>query len=86
MKISRRKALKSAAAAAPGLLMGQGVGPLRVAGRDVEVTLSSVSAQTVRIEIRPIENGTAVPIPVDGALVENASWPVHSRLRDFEPF
>ena len=82
MRLTRRKALKSAAAAAPALLFGQPA-PLRMAGREVEVSLSSVSPQTVRIEIRPIENGQPVPILLDGALVENASWPERARFRAF---
>src|ERR1043166_9873 len=73
-RITRRKILTTAAGASPALLFGQ------APGREVEITLSSVSPQTVRIQVQPIENGQPLPIPDDGALA-TPSWPVQARMR-----
>jgi alpha-glucosidase (family GH31 glycosyl hydrolase) len=81
--ITRRAALKNAAG---GALLGQGLGrsqetPIQIAGHPVEIALTPVTSQTVRITIQPIENGHATPIPIDGALVkENWGQPA-ARLR-----
>ena len=83
--VTRRKALKNVATAGAALL-GQTIGysqgtPIRIAGRAVEIGLTSVSLQTVRITIQPIENGNLQPIASDGALIqENWGKPV-ARLR-----
>src|SRR6516162_4189336 len=46
---------------------------LRVAGKTVEIHVASVSAHTVRLTIRPIENGQLLAVPDNGSLVETAS-------------
>jgi alpha-glucosidase (family GH31 glycosyl hydrolase) len=85
-KMTRRKALQSVAATGVGIALGPGIGlpqetPIQVAGRPVEIALTSVSPQTVRITVQPVENGQPQPIPSDGALV-NANWgPPAARLR-----
>lgn len=76
--VSRREALKSAATAGAGALFGQGIalpqgGPIQIAGRFVEIGLTPVSAQNVRITVVPIEKGQPQPIPSDGALVRD-TW------------
>src|SRR5437588_530588 len=74
-RISRRDALRNVAAAGTGgfLTSAQAlaqVKPLEVAGKPVELTLTSVTPQTVRITVQPIENGQPKPVPQDGALVK----------------
>jgi alpha-glucosidase/alpha-D-xyloside xylohydrolase len=84
--VTRREALKSAATASAGALFGQGIalpqgGPIRIAGRPVEIGLTPVSAQNVRITVVPVDNGQPQPIPRDGALVQNTWGPPAARLR-----
>src|SRR5258708_31163269 len=70
---TRREALKRIATV--GGVVGQGIAlantPMQVAGRPVEITFSSVSPQTVRVTIQPIENSQPQAIPVDGALAKD---------------
>src|SRR5690348_9818331 len=75
---NRREALKSIATAGAGALLAGDAGlaeaaPIQIAGRPIEVTIIAATPQTVRIAIQPIENGQALPIPQDGALVKT-SW------------
>jgi alpha-glucosidase (family GH31 glycosyl hydrolase) len=72
--ISRRKALTCIASAA--LLEGT-----EVAAKPVEIVLTPVSPQTVRITIQAIENGQLQPIPSDGALVKEDWGRPAARLR-----
>jgi alpha-glucosidase/alpha-D-xyloside xylohydrolase len=53
---------------------------LNVAGQDVEVAISSVSRDTVRITMLPIQSGKAGAVPDDGALVKD-SWPPAGTIR-----
>jgi alpha-glucosidase (family GH31 glycosyl hydrolase) len=70
-KMTRRDALKSAAAAGMAPLAGLAQsGGIRAAGQAVEVALTPVRADTVRITIQPIQNGRAAAGPSDGALVK----------------
>src|SRR2546423_10477303 len=77
--ISRREALKSFGAVGAGALLSSRMtlaqdATIRVAGRSVEIALTSVSPQTVRLSIVPIENGKPQPIPLDGSLIAQ-TWP-----------
>ncbi len=78
--ISRRKTLKSLASAgagamlSPRLISGVRDSSLHIAGRPVELSLTSISPQTLRLSIVAIENGKPVPIPLDGSLVQQ-TWP-----------
>ena len=75
--LSRRRALKSlAAAGAAGLLS-----PGRAAGADVEIQIAPVSLRTARITIAPIRDGKAVPVPSDGSLVRESWGPPAATLR-----
>ena len=58
--------------------MGRGLAfsektPIQISGRAVEITLTPVSSQTVRVTIQPIENDHAQPVPIDGALAKE-NW------------
>ena len=60
--LTRREALKGVATASSGLLLGQGIAlsqgtPIELAGRAIEISLTPVSAETVRITLQGIENG-----------------------------
>ncbi len=72
--ITRRKALQSAAAGAAALLAraagAQTGGEIRVAGKPVEVAVTSISPRTVRLTIRALENGQPQNGISDGALVK----------------
>lgn len=64
-------------AAGTGTLLISQDTPIQIAGKPVEIALTPVSPQTVRITIQPIENGA---VPVDGALVkENFGQPARRR-------
>src|SRR5580692_6499472 len=82
--MTRRQALRNVAAGAGGLLAAQTAAAqadLRLAGRPIEIALTSISPLTVRIAIQPIENGQPVPIASDGALVKEDWGPPAARLR-----
>src|SRR5947208_11464230 len=68
---SRREALKkfaaaSAAAMLPATMKGES---LQVAGHEAEIQLTSVSQNTFRLTLFPIQNGKISSILYDGSLV-----------------
>jgi alpha-glucosidase len=74
---TRRDALKQfgsagAGVALSGVIRGQAA-DIVVAGQPVEIAVFSVSAATVRITVRPLQNGAPTPIPVTGALVQHTA-------------
>ncbi len=81
--ISRRDLLKQAtslwtsALVAPNALRGTSASfqqtGIRVAERDVQITITAVTLLTMRISVTPVGGGSA-SIPADGALAER-SWP-----------
>src|SRR5262245_34286585 len=79
--ISRREVLKqmgtatASLVATGGLIHGQGAN-IVVAGRPVEIAVTSVSPATVRILVVPIpiEEGRAAPAPATGTLVGEDRW------------
>ena len=78
---SRREALKTIGAGSAGLLVGGGIirgqgADITVAGQPVEIAVSSESATTVRITVRPIAAGQPGPLAVTGALAREATAPV----------
>ena len=84
--ISRRDAVKHLAVSSAGMMFA---GVIRghatdiiVAGQAVEVAVWSVSAATVRITVRPLQNGNAVPVPVTGALVQEEFGNLRVRTRN----
>jgi hypothetical protein len=83
--ITRRGILKKFAAGS-GTLVGQGLvfsqgTPIQINGRPVEITLTPVSPQTVRITIHAIENGHVQTVAIDGALVKENWGKPAARLR-----
>jgi alpha-glucosidase (family GH31 glycosyl hydrolase) len=85
-RIPRRDALKQIGAAGAGLALGGGIlrgqsADIIVAGQPVEIAVSAVSDATVRITIRPLQNGAAAPVPVTGALVKDEFGPELARAR-----
>lgn len=77
-RIPRREVLKRFGSAGAGVLLGSQTiaaqdATLRIAGRPVEITLSSVSPRTVRLSVVPVENGKPQAIPYDGSLVQQ-TW------------
>ena len=76
INISRRDALKQIGAASAGFALGGGIlrgqgADIIVGGQPVEIAVSSVSALTVRVTIRQLQNAVATPVPFTGALVQN---------------
>ena len=70
---NRRQALKtiataSAAAMLPRVLRAEQQ-TLQVAGRELEIQITSISDSTFRLTLLPIQNGRARLIPDDGSLV-----------------
>src|SRR5688572_25670566 len=88
---SRRDVLKALGATAAGaaasalfpsrILRGQAA-DIVVAGRPVELAVSSLSAATVRLTVRPIADGAVAPVPVTGALVADEPASTVRRTRD----
>jgi len=84
-KLSRRQALKSIGSAgvvalldAPSLAAQNAT--IHIAGQPVEITVSSVSAETVRLSVTPIVNGQPQPLPHDGSLTQRTWSPPVARL------
>jgi len=74
--VSRREVLKDVGSAGVGLLLGVHIisaqeSAIRVAGQPVEIAISPVSANTVRLSVVALENGKPKPIPYDGSLVQH---------------
>jgi alpha-glucosidase (family GH31 glycosyl hydrolase) len=72
--LSRREALKQLGATSAGLVLGgriiRGrVADIVIAGQPVEIGVASVSESTVRITVRPIQQGVPAPLPATGELV-----------------
>src|SRR5258708_3825198 len=72
--MTRRRALKDGATAIGAVAVSRSLAvaqdsPIQVAGRPVEIVLTSISPQTVRVTIQPLENGRVPPAVPDGALV-----------------
>ena len=75
--MTRRHAVTAVVAAGTNTLLGKvhsfAAAPLQVAGVPVEISLTPVTPETVRITIQSIQNGNAIPVPSDGALAHE-SW------------
>jgi hypothetical protein len=85
--LMRRKALKNTArAAAAALLPSSAVYAqqswLQIAGRPVELKVTAISPQTVRISLQVIENGQTSSIPSNGSLVTESWGMSAARIRN----
>ena len=67
-----------------GVIRGQGAGII-VAGKPVEIAVSSVSPATVRLTVRPIVDGAAMPVAVTGALETESFRPSLAAARAAAP-
>src|SRR5678816_4069076 len=78
--ISRRDTLKRLSSAGAGVLSCSNLikaapdSPIQIAGRDVEISVTSVGPKMVRISVVPLENGKLQPIPQEGTLL-GQEWP-----------
>jgi alpha-glucosidase/alpha-D-xyloside xylohydrolase len=74
---NRRQVLKEMGGACAALLLpGKSQAEehkVRIAGQDIEIQIASVSANTVRLSLLPIQNDQVVPVPTNGSLAQ-ASW------------
>src|SRR5579864_1680741 len=71
MPISRRIVLKSLGTATflSARIMAAEDERLKIAGREVEVSVTPIGPSMIRISVAPIEGGRPQPIPADGSLV-----------------
>ena len=84
--LSRRQALKQLGAASAGLVLGGRIIRGRavdivIAGQPVEIGVASLSDLTVRVTVRPIQQGVPASVPVTGALVEETPGKTRARGR-----
>jgi alpha-glucosidase (family GH31 glycosyl hydrolase) len=70
-----------AALLAPGVSRGAGAG-LRIAGRDVEIQLTSVSPHTFRLTVLPVQDGKLADVADDGTLLHTAFGPPAAKFRN----
>src|SRR4051794_38395728 len=84
--LNRRDALKALISAGSMAVMQPASAavpepPLIVRSRPVELTLTPVSANTVRLTVQALREGKPVPLEADGALLERAWPPPWAQLR-----
>jgi alpha-glucosidase/alpha-D-xyloside xylohydrolase len=87
--VTRRQAIRTVAAAGAGAFASIGESQpadsaIRIAGRPVEIALTSVSPQTVRITAQAIDGASLQPLTADGALVREDWGKPAARLRTLE--
>jgi alpha-glucosidase/alpha-D-xyloside xylohydrolase len=85
-RVTRRDALKHLGAAGAGLVVSGGVirgqgADIVIGGTPVEIAITSVSARTVRVTVRPLANHTAAGVPPTGALVRDEFGAALARSR-----
>jgi alpha-glucosidase (family GH31 glycosyl hydrolase) len=84
--ISRRKVLGDIVCAGAGAFLASGrisaqSGDITIVGRPVEIGLTQLSPQTIRLSIVPVEKGQPTSIPDDGSIVQQAWRPSGERFR-----
>ena len=90
---TRRQALKRIGTAGAGLILTRGLirgqtEDIRIAGRQVEIAVSTLSPTTVRVTVLPLEGESGAGFPVDGAIGPEGEGrsPTRRRARErFEP-
>lgn len=71
--LSRRRMVQSLGAAlVTGAAAHAAEGGLRVAGKEVELAITSVSAHTFRLTVAPLVDGKPGEIPDDGTLLQTS--------------
>ena len=90
-RLSRREALKRIGTAGAGLVLARGIirgrsSDIVVAGKPVEIVVSSLGPGTVRLTVLPLDAGRVAVLPVDGALVAEAEGRELSRRRTSDRF
>jgi len=85
--LSRREALKHLGAASAGLAFTGGIlrgesADIVIAGQRCEIEVAAVSAHTVRILVRPLEDGQPGRVPVTGALAQEDTGRSVARARE----
>ena len=88
--VSRREVLKQLGAAGASFAFSGGVirgqtGDIVIAGKPVEIVVSSLSPATVRITVLPLVDGTPAAVPIDGALVQPEWGRALARARAARP-
>ena len=88
---TRRAALKRIGAAGAGLVLSRitlrgRTSEIIVAGKPVEIAVATLGPRTVRITILPVEGGSIVGVPTDGALVPDGDGRPISRTREVDTF
>lgn len=82
--MTRRQALKNAASAGAGILLGTPAaiaqGLIEVAGGPAEIAVIPFSKRTVRLAIRAVQNAQPQPLHSDGALVKEEWGPPVARV------
>ncbi len=89
--LSRRDALKRLGAVGAGILLPCGIirgrsEEIVIAGKPVEIGISTLSPATVRLTVLPLEGGTAAAVPADGAVVRAGEGPSLAGRRSGDPF
>jgi alpha-glucosidase (family GH31 glycosyl hydrolase) len=86
-RVSRRRAIRDLGLASAGLTLASGIlrsqtqAGLIVAGQPCEVAVFSISPDTVRITVRPLRDGVAVPIAATGHLAQPESGKLMAQSR-----
>ena len=87
--VSRRKVLGNIACAGAGALLAKGSisaqsGDLKIADRLVEIGVTQLSPQTIRLSIVPLEQAQRTSLLDDGSIVQQAWRPAGYTLRNLE--
>jgi alpha-glucosidase/alpha-D-xyloside xylohydrolase len=89
--LTRREALKRIGAASASIVFAHSVirgqsSDIVVAGKPVEIIVSTLSPSTVRLTVLPIEGGGTVGVPADGAVMQTGEGRALARRRARERF
>jgi len=90
-RFTRRQALKQIGTAGAGLILTRGLirgrsEDIRIFGKPVEISVSTLSPATVRLTVLPLEGGSGAGLPVDGAIGPDGEGRPLSRRRARERF
>src|SRR3954469_3848346 len=85
-QLSRRGALKAVISAGTMAILAPACpalaeAPISVQSGPVEITITPISEHTVRVTAQRVRDGMAVPLPLDGAVVEREWGSAATRIR-----